>query len=356
MKQRIKVLDFLRGVAILLVMLRHSKLSAITTQTGWIGVDLFFVLSGFLVSGLLFAEYKKNGSIRPLRFLVRRGFKIYPLFYVVLLLHILYNYVKGIPVISSEVFAEAFFYQNYSPGLIGISWSLAIEEHFYVLLSIALFCLYKSGALHKKTAIPLMCLLTVIACLALRFITWRQQPVIDPYTHFFPTHLRIDSLAAGVLVAWLYHFRQNQLAEIIRKRLGLCLLIIPLLLLPPFIYTAESVEMGTYGFTCLYLGFGLLVAVMMVYADAIHHAAGRNPAGFIYSSIAWTGVYSYSIYLIHMKAGPMLSNYVAVNIAGIPAFVIVLLYLLFNILCGYLLSLLIEKPFLRLREKYYPAN
>ncbi|MBK8952142.1 MAG: acyltransferase [Chitinophagaceae bacterium] len=60
MKERLKVLDFLRGIAILLVMFRHAKVSTITTRMGWIGVDLFFVLSGFLVSGLLFSEYKKD--------------------------------------------------------------------------------------------------------------------------------------------------------------------------------------------------------------------------------------------------------------------------------------------------------
>jgi len=76
---RIKGLDFLRGIAILLVLFRHNPLgNNIFYHFGWLGVDLFFVLSGFLVSGLLFTEYKKRGEVRIKRFLIRRGFKIYP--------------------------------------------------------------------------------------------------------------------------------------------------------------------------------------------------------------------------------------------------------------------------------------
>jgi peptidoglycan/LPS O-acetylase OafA/YrhL len=71
--KRLREIDFLRGVAIILVLLRHKFLFPFTKNMGWIGVDLFFVISGFLVSGLLFKEYQKSGSIQPKRFLIRRG-------------------------------------------------------------------------------------------------------------------------------------------------------------------------------------------------------------------------------------------------------------------------------------------
>ena len=78
---RLQEIDFLRGLAILIVLFRHHWLTSFTFNFGWVGVDLFFVLSGFLVSGLLFSEYKKFGDLKPSRFLARRGFKIYPMFY-----------------------------------------------------------------------------------------------------------------------------------------------------------------------------------------------------------------------------------------------------------------------------------
>jgi len=74
---RLRELDFLRGVAILLVLFRHQLLFSFLKTMGWIGVDLFFVLSGFLISGLLFKEFQKFGAINPKLFLIRRGFKIY---------------------------------------------------------------------------------------------------------------------------------------------------------------------------------------------------------------------------------------------------------------------------------------
>src|SRR5262245_42677041 len=91
-------LDLLRALAIFLVLGRHMYPLADRTpqpilfmcqlwrSSGWIGVDLFFVVSGFLVSGLLFSEYQQRGKIRIWRFYIRRGFKIYPAFYLMILI------------------------------------------------------------------------------------------------------------------------------------------------------------------------------------------------------------------------------------------------------------------------------
>jgi peptidoglycan/LPS O-acetylase OafA/YrhL len=78
-------LDVPRGVAILSVFGRHPPYS-VWTRAGWIGVDLFFVIPGFLISGLLFSEYKATDAISFKRFFIRRGFRIYPLYYSFLLL------------------------------------------------------------------------------------------------------------------------------------------------------------------------------------------------------------------------------------------------------------------------------
>src|SRR5580692_5435255 len=83
---RNKRLDVLRCVAVVTVLLHHGYISRFFTRLGWVGVDLFFVLSGFLISGLLFSEYKKRQSISFRRFFIRRGLKIYPAFYAFLLL------------------------------------------------------------------------------------------------------------------------------------------------------------------------------------------------------------------------------------------------------------------------------
>jgi hypothetical protein len=78
--------------SVVLVMIYHGIISYLFTRTGWIGVDLFFVLSGFLISGLLFSEYKKRRAIGFKRFFIRRGLKIYLAFYVFLLLTAIVSY------------------------------------------------------------------------------------------------------------------------------------------------------------------------------------------------------------------------------------------------------------------------
>ena len=115
-------LDTLRGIAILLVVLFHLNVPVFRTG-GWIGVDLFFVLSGFLIAGLLFREWITTGTLNLPRFYVRRGFKIYPAFYVFLAATLAVNLVapgiSSFPVTVHATLAEATFTQNYFQGIWG---------------------------------------------------------------------------------------------------------------------------------------------------------------------------------------------------------------------------------------------
>src|SRR5204862_235326 len=85
-EMRNKRLDTLRCIAVFSVMILHGNIWPFFGRIGWIGVDLFFVLSGFLISGLLFSEYRTQNSISFKRFIIRRGLKIYPAFYLFLFL------------------------------------------------------------------------------------------------------------------------------------------------------------------------------------------------------------------------------------------------------------------------------
>ena len=116
---------------------------------GWVGVDIFFVLSGFLVSGLLFREYQVHQSLRIGRFLVRRGLKIYPAFYLLILLTI---WLDLAPYDVRKVLGEVFFLQSYY-NLFGSiwthTWTLAIEEHFYILLALLFWLLVRGSRRHR---------------------------------------------------------------------------------------------------------------------------------------------------------------------------------------------------------------
>ena len=179
-------------------------------RIGWIGVDLFFVLSGFLVSGLLFREYARVGDVHAGRFLARRGLRIYPAFYVFLLSTSIATGTLG----TRQFAAEATFVQNYFPPLWDHTWSLAVEEHFYFLLALIVAAFVRRDVARSRTSAPprvgrdpfgaLVPIFGAVALteLALRIATARYG---KPYFshHLYPTHLRLDSLLFGVLLSYL---------------------------------------------------------------------------------------------------------------------------------------------------------
>src|ERR1035437_9769085 len=131
---RNKRLDVLRCIAVLLVILRHGYIPTRLGNAGWAGVDLCFVLSGFLISGLLFIEYKKRNSISFKRFFIRRGLKLYPAFYVFLFVTFLDRLILHRVGSLRPFLSEMLYVQNYGPSIWVHTWSLAVEEHFYILL------------------------------------------------------------------------------------------------------------------------------------------------------------------------------------------------------------------------------
>src|ERR1051325_8397891 len=168
--RRLVPLDVLRAVAVLLVFCRHGinppaagRLEPIATslhRLGWAGGDLFFVLSGLLVGGLLFRELRTRSALDVRRFVVRRGFKIWPAYYVYLgFVLVLYASARGSTITQAleRLWPNLLHVQNYMPGRrLGLplmhTWSLAVEEHFYLLLP-ALLVLLTSGAKAPR-AIP----------------------------------------------------------------------------------------------------------------------------------------------------------------------------------------------------------
>ena len=171
-------LDLLRLVAILLVIGNHlatpppggGPLLAGWMRGGWVGVDLFFVLSGYLVSGLLFKEYQRQGRVSLGRFLLRRGLKIYPAFWVMIAGTVAYLWLHHRPVPLRHLLGELLFVQNYAAHLWGHTWSLAIEEHFYLCLALLVALLVRRPGANPFAWLPGIFALTAALCLGLR--TW----------------------------------------------------------------------------------------------------------------------------------------------------------------------------------------
>src|SRR5271170_6931420 len=180
---RIKRLDILRCAAVLLVLFHHTAVLPSISQMGFVGVDLFFVLSGFLISGLLYEEYHKRGSISFPRFFIRRGLKIYPAFYVMLLVTFIVQLAAGKLSGWGAYLREILFIQDYKPGIWTHCWSLGVEEHFYILLPILLLFLIRvsSSSPNPFRVIPRVFLVVGVVCLALRAATVHFTPAASYY-------------------------------------------------------------------------------------------------------------------------------------------------------------------------------
>lgn len=301
----------------LLVVGRHLPYFPLLGRVGWCGVDLFFVLSGYLISGLLFREYVNSGRINIGRFLLRRGLKIWPPLYVFLTVMLIFlSYLKA----WSDLAAAALFYANYHIARYGLghTWSLAVEEHFYIGLPLLLLLLIRWQKVHW---IPALYLTLFLGCFILR--------CQFPENAWYGTQYRIDSLFAGVTLCYLRYFRPARFALIGRKR---NLVLAAVLLSAMFL---QDAQIQTFGFSCMAVGFVIVLAW-----------AVQRPRNSWLAPLAWVGTYSYSIYLWQQPfSGPYHSH---------PSLLRFVMFVMCIIGLGVLTAKAVEFPVLRLRDRLFP--
>lgn len=355
---RLRELDFLRGIAIILVLFRHQVLFDFLHTMGWIGVDLFFVLSGFLVSGLLFKEYLKFGSVNAKLFLIRRGFKIYPIFYLSYILYVIFKIVfQNLDL--EKVFYELIFVQNYVLGwgyAYPASWSLAVEEHFYFGLALFLWLIFNKKIMrfevvpNKTSAFEKWLIVILAVVFALRL--WSNiQYQDDVARNMTMSHLRIDSLLFGVLISFWYHFKRERLTDFYMKNKFLLLLLsFAMLLFTPFVEPVESFFVRTIGFTLLYFSFGILLIHFLIDAN-VNRQLNRMFSAKGVDFISKIGFCSYSIYVIHS-----LVIYCFAFLSINNRFIAFLIVFLISVFSGFIMTNKIEKFFLNYRNKYYPSR
>ncbi|MEJ1239001.1 acyltransferase [Chryseolinea sp. T2] len=360
MKGRDIGLDFLRGLAILLVLFRHQPLSELTTRLGWIGVDLFFVLSGFLVSGLLFKEFKKTGRIDYTRFLIRRGFKIYPLYYITYLLYVPFLFADDhLNLIG--LLSDLTFLQNYLWGwgyAYSASWSLAVEEHFYFLLCIVLWTVlkYRSKILVNNIHfLPGIAALIMLGCLTMRMFSVMHSDTFRP-GNFTRTHLRIDSLFLGVAISYFYNFQIARFKAYLSKfKYFLCFISVSCLAWTPFIEPVGSMFVLTVGFSLTSISFGIILSYLVTSPNASENLM-RVLSPFIIKIIARIGFSSYAIYLTYSAVLLSLYRLEIPFYYAAPGWLIFLVSASACILFGMTITYSVEKYFLGVRDRFYPSN
>lgn len=353
MNKRNFEIDVLRGIAVIVVVFFHFNE---WVPFGWMGVDLFFVISGYLVSSLIFNEYLKNGSVRILRFFIRRSFKIYPLFFIFLLLTVIIKIGSKEQVVPSAFLYESFFLRNYFGGIWVHTWSLCVEEHFYfVLVFFAFFLCNKSHFILRVKLVNAVFLSFFFMCLFFRISSLLLEHKYGS-SHFFNewargvhTHNRIDSLLCGVFIAYNLTFNKERVGFIYKNYLWQ----IRIAALATFVTAIALYKDMNFKTTCCYtllwISFGVLM-LEVVLTKSVKEIVTYRYAEIFFKAIAFIGLNSYAIYLFHPMIRDYLLEFVGLDKKSCGSF---LVYFSGSIVSGYLASRFVESYFLKIREKYF---
>jgi peptidoglycan/LPS O-acetylase OafA/YrhL len=354
-------LDTLRALAIVLVMLHHYVLFVSRDDTfgwlgriGWVGVDLFFALSGYLIGNQIFAALRSGRAFSLPRFYARRLLRTLPNFYVVLALYFLWPWFRhGAELLPLWRYLS--FTQNIhlTPGTaFSHAWSLCIEEQFYLLLP-ALALLVAGLRLRLRFTWTLVAL-AFGAGMVVRHTVWNEVVAGGQLGYFkyiyYSTFCRFDELVAGVALALIrnYHARLwRALTAHGDSALGAGLAVTALAWWL-FLQDREALAVTVLGFPLLALGFALLILAALGERSILRRT--RVPgAGKL-------ALWSYAIYLVHKQLGIVAREplerwgYRTDSLAAM-AFVMIA-----SVLFGWLLYRLVETPFMQLRERWVPTN
>jgi peptidoglycan/LPS O-acetylase OafA/YrhL len=359
----ITALDGVRGLAILLVLLFHllrsndaPTSSAIINlilklrDTGWIGVDLFFALSGFLITGILFDSLGAQHYFR--NFYVRRVLRIFPLYYGVLL--ILFLIFRPTWHSGRQLYVLLFYLQN-TPvwwhgsqstpikDLTGHLWSLAAEEQFYFVWPFIVFWVRE-----RRRLLWIALILALMAPVA-RILMLAHGATIE--ATYKMTICRCDSLLAG---AWLaLAVRGPRRAAVLRAATP-AFWLAALACLAIGIHSGnfhwqENRTVNTIGYTLLAICGTSLIAMVL--------RAGFTASLMKARVLRWLGKYSYGIYIIHMMIGATYSGFLYSHVHSKVALhiAIPLCNLLITLPLAWLSFRFYEQPFLRLKRYFGPA-
>ena len=339
-------LDLLRATAILSVVIFHTlqfvdqynPIVAKYIHLGSYGVDLFFVLSGYLIGSLYWKELKFNGFVNKIHFLLRRVLRTVP------------PYLAALALAYSAVFVargEAFnwgyliFIQNYYSQMpfFLVSWSLCVEEHFYLVVVLLLPKFISPTNIKYNIR-----LLIFLSLLPLVFRALNYDLSGHGFSYYSTaTHFRFEGLVLGVLIAYLHISTEFKFTTLINhKKSALALIALTLLLLP----WAPLGITYVFGFYVVAIIFSVLLLFAVETAETVI-AKSRSVKQLAYAS--------YSIYLTHSLAIQAVL-FVKENYFDLPMVVHFVMTIVFIYLVGIAFYLVVEKPTMRLRDMMVPSS
>ena len=363
--QRLPGLDLLRAIAIVWVMLFHSYIIgglgahfSVLENSGWMGVDLFFLLSGYLIGSQVLKPLSRGEPLAPTDFYLRRAFRVLPAFFVVLALYFCWPAFRESPGIQPAwqfvTFTVNFLIDYQHNKAFSHVWSLCVEEHFYLLFPWLAWWLTRRPSLRK---VVIVCVGLVAAGMLLRGYVWLYElaPLRDLDDGrfgrsfiediYYPTYMRLDGLLAGVVLATIKIYRPAWWQRMQQNANALLLFGIAVVLASIVVFQDRSGLLATViGYPLLSFGLMLLVA------------SGAGTQGWLgrirMPGAGWLAMVSYSLYLTHKAVyklventfGAVLQDHVLLAFAT---------YAAASLLVAAVLHYAVERPFLRLREKLF---
>lgn len=367
--------DLLRALAILLVMLWHLPRPATPAfiealkQYGWTGVDLFFVLSGYLIGTQLLSRLARGQPVSLRDFYLKRALRILPAFLVVLALYTLLPGLREKQTMQAPwrflTFTMNFGLDYRVTGAFTQAWSLCVEEHFYLVFPLLVLLLSR---LRWRGWLVLLSCGVLFGGMLLRAALWQDAmaaPLASGATAsfapeylkavYYPTYCRLDGLLFGVLLAAFKAFEPDHWRRYVDPRWALAAGVAAIALAVMLFHYPSSLGLRgvvltlvgtTFGYPLLSLGCACILAASLEWERAF--GSWRVPgAGTI-------AILSYSIYLTHKlvsHANELLFGPQAMT--GVSGFVI---YFVTGIAGGALLWVSVERPFLLLRDRILPPK
>jgi peptidoglycan/LPS O-acetylase OafA/YrhL len=364
--QRAHGLDTLRAAAISLVFAYHYRVFVSREPTfgwasvvGWVGVDLFFVLSGYLIANQLMAGIARGERLSLAAFCARRALRTLPVFWFVLALYFSFPGAMGGRT-PPPLWSFLSFTQNFGlvPGTaFSHAWSLCIEEQFYLVLPLALVigsCF--TGRRARAWAVLLGLLVLGVVSRGLLWQSYGREGggQIDGYypNIYYATLCRFDEFLPGVAVAMLKNFHPALWQRVRRHGQRVlaagALATVCMLVLVYHHYFIDGYGYGffmtTFGYSLVAMAFALLVVAALCPGSWLQRARlpGAQPLA----------LWSYSIYLSHKAVATLVQR--ELEPFGWPPALVPIVITLACVGVGWLLYRCIETPFMAIRERFVP--
>lgn len=365
---RFNGLDHLRALAIMLVFIFHYSARIFGhpewlwaySKFGWSGVDLFFVLSGFLISSQLFTQWKKDGSFKIKEFFLKRFFRILPAFWVVVAIYFcvpaFHEREELRPLWRYLTFTQNFGLDVANFGTFSHAWSLCVEEHFYLVLPFTLLALAGMKIFRKSWW---LLVLLFVATIFLRYYSFENiySPIADTdnggvvwYTYiYYPSYTRLDGLLIGVGIAAMYVFLPTAWERV--TRYGNWILLLSLAVLTGGWFLTEdalSFPATVWGFALVSIGYGLLVVAALSRSCFLYQWKSRV-TGLI-------ATLSYAVYLTHKGVIHITQELLAGMGVDIYSGLCMVVCVVACYIAAAILHVVVEKPFMRLRKRSVSRN